>query len=55
MKEKSSIDKKDEVSIQAPVICTKNPNCCEQKGCPGLYKVLPGNVLAWQGSCCYIG
>jgi hypothetical protein len=44
----------EDVTIQAPVVCDKHPDCCAQKGCPGLYKVLPGNKLAFQNSCCYI-
>jgi len=30
---------KESVTIQAPVVCDKHPDCLEQKGCLGLYKV----------------
>ncbi|WP_044747406.1 hypothetical protein [Bacillus alveayuensis] len=43
----------DDMNIQAVPICDKHPSCCYEKGCPGLYKLLPNGFLSWTGQCCY--
>lgn len=54
--EKNSINipSEKEVTIKAIPVCDKHWDCCEQKGCPGLYYYIPSTGdLVFQGRCCY--
>ncbi|WP_405096996.1 hypothetical protein [Oceanobacillus sp. FSL H7-0719] len=50
MKEKKR-EKHDHVAPQAEMGCYKHTDCCYEKGCPGLWKVI-NNELIYTGKCC---
>jgi hypothetical protein len=47
--------KQDEAVITpaVEVYCSKHPDCCSVKGCPGLFKHFPSGNSVWDGTCCY--
>ena len=50
---KHGVNEGNDNNIQATVVCDAHLSCCDQKGCPGEYLVLP-NSLAWTGRCCHV-
>lgn len=51
--EQKSTNEESNISIQATIICDAHLSCCEEKGCPGQFELLPSGHKVWTGRCCF--